>query len=130
MKTKLNIENFAAKHTSKLNLYRSFPSRCYDLRTREGKEAFAFYKENESEIHKKAREIQALRIQRREAKKHTFENVLTNSLYLDYCRNRHSAKLYSDRIKDGLRNHWAANDFELKILAILKHHKELSTRTI
>lgn len=49
-------------------------------------------------------------------------NVLHNPLYLDWCRNRGQVWRISDNglhFKDR-RNHWAKNDFDRKVLQVIK----------
>jgi hypothetical protein len=58
---------------------------------------------------------------RRKAKPEHFTNILDAPLVRDWKSNKHryGFKVLSDRIIDGGRNHWAKNDRDKEILAIL-----------
>ncbi len=68
-------------------------------------------------------EIAKRNIEKRKKPK-TFQNVLQNPLVKDYIKNKNIAKVYDDHIDFGVRNHWAKDEQDLKILKILKKWKE------
>ena len=62
-------------------------------------------------------EILAKQKVRQKNKPYQFTNVLQNSLYLDYKRN--GGRIEVQRLYVHGRNHWAKNEFDLKVLSIL-----------
>lgn len=58
---------------------------------------------------------------RRVNKNFTFENVLSNKIFIDFRKNKHNIKFIHDNFIDFYgRNHHAKNNFDLKVLSILK----------
>ena len=99
--------------------YRTDNQKNFDKRTKFGKQAYAYYlklqyTENVSLILEKRR--------KRCSQKYTFSNVLDNKLYLDWKSNKHNIIVCDNRLSEGLRNHWAKNEFDIKVLKILKKY--------
>ena len=92
----------------------------FDNRYRIGKLANKIIKE--TVINKT--EILAKRKARRASKPQPFTNVLSNKLYLDWRKNKAYLWVNRDNLRDkySSRRHWAKNDTDIKVLAILRKH--------
>jgi len=109
-------------HTTNLMLAKGtrscFAYRGIDLRTRVGKLAMKLIKQDE--FQKNAKEIRQKQKLRRERKLNSrFVNIFERPIVKDYLANPY-INVHSNRLSDGLRNHWAKDDKDLKILSILK----------
>ena len=122
---KTTKENSEALHYAYYILIHSYwgtdGRKFFDRRTKSGKQAYAYYlklqhTENISLILEKRR--------KRCSQKYIFSNVLNNKLYKDWKSNKRSITVYDDRLSEGLRNHWAKNDFDIKVLKILKQYSK------
>lgn len=91
-----------------------------DRRTKFGKEVIAeYYKAfsavNRTEVRKKQEE-------RRKHKVMPPVNILQSPIVLDWMKNKHRLYVKSDRLTDGYRNHWAKDERDVRILAILRKY--------
>lgn len=90
-----------------------------DRRTKHGQTVLAEYNRLKSEID--FSEVRSKQRARRNAKPTAYTNVLQRPIVQDWKSNHgaYGFKILSDRLVHGSRNHWAKNDTDRKILAIL-----------
>jgi hypothetical protein len=93
----------------------------FDSRYRIGKLANKIIKE--TVVNKT--EILAKRKARRASKPQPFTNVLSNSLYIDWSKNKADLYVNRDNLRDkySSRNHWAKTEQDRKVLSILVKYK-------
>lgn len=124
---KIDIKNKAYSEACRL-VYSRFnvlsnktTSRDYhlDMRKTFDKLVFSNIKEIENNIDRI--NVIALQKIRLKNKPYLFENILQNSIYLDYKMN--GGKVFDDRLNVNGRNHWAKNETDKKVLQILKLNK-------
>jgi len=94
-----------------------------DMRFNSSREVFTLLKKYQIPETEKKR-ILALKKDRAKNRIEKFENILSNKLVKDYLSNKYWVRgVYDNHLYfgDG-RNHWAKNETDLKVLAILKKH--------
>lgn len=123
---KFNVYIYARNKSSKYVSFLDFKQfiLCkYDMRTRHAKslvkELGNWHNFNfQSEIN----DIRRKRRERNENKQYKHTNIITNKIVIDYFENKNSITYFDSNnryICFGGRNHWAKNDFDKKVIAIL-----------
>ena len=91
-----------------------------DRRTRFGKAVLSEYNRLKAKIN-----YAEVRLKQHERMKsrHAFVNILGTPIVKDWLSNKgRGIRVMTDRLTDGYRNHWAKNERDLRILAILKKY--------
>lgn len=99
-----------------------------DKRTKWGKLVTKFFKEDKFNLtQEEYNTILAKRKARREYKNWKRDRVVSifdEPLYKDWKANKYHIVVECNRLKDGIRNHWAKNQHDRKILEILKKYSK------
>jgi hypothetical protein len=126
---KFNVYRYARNKSSKYVSFLDFKQfiLCeYDMRTRHAK---SLVKElgnwSNFNFQSEINDIRRKRRERNENKQYKHTNIITNKIVIDYFENKNSITYFdsSNRyICFGGRKHWAKNDFDKKVIAILHKH--------
>lgn len=94
----------------------------YDARTRVGNLAASIVRAKQLNDSEKMR-IKSLKRQRANSRQQNVQvPILSQPIVVDWIKNKRWLKVQNNRLTDGYRNHWAKNEKDLKILAILRKH--------
>lgn len=94
----------------------------YDARTRVGNLAASIVRAKQLSESEKM-QIKALKRKRANARSQNNQvPILRQPIVVDWIKNKRWLKVQNNRLTDGYRNHWAKNEKDLKILAVLRKY--------